>query len=141
MGLGVRLGSRGEDNAADKAALIEKAAEARQAEAQGGEPSIIPILTPLGDNPTEEARKVYDYYMTPRAQHPRSENKQPVLIVAGEKSAQMWQAEALFKALDGNNKGLKKIIMPNGGHVDFYDQDEYVNPTVDDIVSFFKPLV
>ncbi|KAM0283906.1 hypothetical protein ACHAQH_002288 [Verticillium albo-atrum] len=67
--------------------------------------------------------------------------KQPVLIVAGENSAQRWQAEALFKALDGSNQGLKKIIMPNGGHVDFYDQDDYVNPTVDEIVKFFEPVV
>ncbi|KAL9941175.1 hypothetical protein D7B24_006853 [Verticillium nonalfalfae] len=164
MGLGVRLGPQGQDVAAQKLSLLEQVAHARQIEAKGGEPVTVPILTPLGENPTEEALKVYDYYMTPRAQHPRSENKmllrsltllanfdpwsfadiyltQPVLIVAGEKSAQKWHAEALFEALQGHNKGLRKIIMPNSGHVDFYDQDEYVNPTLEEIVRFFEPLV
>lgn len=163
MGLGVRLGRRGEDDAAQKLILFEQAAQARQAEAQGGEPVLVPIVQPLGESPSEEDRKVHDYYMTPRGQHPRWVNrmllyslpllanfdpwrfadiylKQPVLIIVGENSAQRWQAEALFNRLDGNNKGLKNIIVPKGGHVDFYDQDEYVSPAVDEIVKFFKPV-
>ncbi|KAG7108560.1 hypothetical protein HYQ44_012436 [Verticillium longisporum] len=75
MGLGVRLGPQGQDVAAEKLSLLEQAAQARQIEAKGGEPVTVPIITPLGENPTEEALKVHDYYMTPRAQHPRSENK------------------------------------------------------------------
>ncbi|CRK29922.1 hypothetical protein BN1708_005061 [Verticillium longisporum] len=147
MGLGVRLGPQGQDVAAEKLSLLEQAAQARQIEAKGGEPVTVPIITPLGENPTEEALKVHDYYMTPRAQHPRSENKmllRSLTLLANfnhEKSAQKWQAEALLEALQGHNKGLRKNIMPNGGHVDFYDQDEYVNPTPEEIVRFLEPLV
>lgn len=62
----------------------------------------------------------------------------PVLIVAGEIATTRWNSEMLFRALDGKNKGLKKVIMPNGGHINLYDQENYVNPTVTEIVDFFK---
>ncbi|KAM0283907.1 hypothetical protein ACHAQH_002289 [Verticillium albo-atrum] len=54
MGLGVRLGSRGDDDAAQKVALLEQVAQARQAEALGGAPVIVPITRPtLDENPNE----------------------------------------------------------------------------------------
>ncbi|EXK26648.1 hypothetical protein FOMG_16816 [Fusarium oxysporum f. sp. melonis 26406] len=165
MGHGVRLGRSGDDNPAEKVAVLDQVAQSLQAEANGGEAVTVPIVSPtLAENPTKDARDTYEYYLTSRAQHPNSPNKmllrsmqllmnfdpwhfadiyltQPVLLVAGEKASTRWHTETLFKVLDGKNKGLKKIIMPNGGHIDFYDQEDYVNPTVQEITEFFKPVV
>lgn len=65
---------------------------------------------------------------------------QPVLIAAGDK-ATTWHSEKLFNVLDGKNKDHKKVIMPNGGHMNFYDQEDYINPMVAEIADFFKSRV
>ncbi|KAH6961928.1 X-Pro dipeptidyl-peptidase protein [Ilyonectria sp. MPI-CAGE-AT-0026] len=165
MGHGVRLGNDGNDDPAEKVTVLDQVSQALQAEGKGGEAVTVPIVPPTLDaNATKEARDIYEYYLTPRAQHPNSPNKmllrsmqllmtfdpwyladiyltQPVLIVAGEKATTRWHSEKLFRVLDGKNKDLKKVIMPNGGHIDFYDQEGYVSPTVTEIADFFKSRV
>jgi fermentation-respiration switch protein FrsA (DUF1100 family) len=66
---------------------------------------------------------------------------QPVLMIAGEKASTRWHTEMLFKVLDGKNKGLKKVILPDGGHIDLYDREDYVNPAVNEIAGFFKQAI
>lgn len=165
MGHALRLGLNGDENPADKLVVLDQVAQAVQAEAEGGEAVTVPIVPPpLGENPTKDERDTYEYYLTPRAQHPSSPNKmllrsmsllvdfdpwhfadvyltQPVLIVAGEKASTRWHSEMLFGVLDKKNKGLRKVILPNGGHIDLYDREDYVNPAVDEIAGFFKPVV
>ncbi|KAH6900797.1 X-Pro dipeptidyl-peptidase protein [Thelonectria olida] len=117
MVYGIRLGRSGNDDPAEKvAAVLDQVVQALQAEADGGESVTVPIVSPtLNENPTKDTRDTYEYTR--------------------------WHTETLFKVLDGKNKGLKKVIMPNGGHIDFYDQEDYVNPTVEEIAGFFKPIV
>jgi fermentation-respiration switch protein FrsA (DUF1100 family) len=65
---------------------------------------------------------------------------QPLLIVVGEESANKWHADRLFKLLSGKNKGLKRVVWPNAYHIDFYDKEEYVNPTIEEIDTLFKSV-
>ncbi|GFF22264.1 hypothetical protein IFM61606_08360 [Aspergillus udagawae] len=165
MGHGVRLGRSGTDDPAEKVGVLDHVAQAVRAEADGDEAVTIPIVSPtLDENPTKDAQDTYEYYLTPRAQHPNSPNKmllrsmqllmsfdpwhladiyltQPVLMIAGEKASTRWHAEMLFKVLDGKNKGLKKVILPDGGHIDLYDREDYVNPAVNEIAGFFKQAI
>ncbi|KAH8683856.1 Alpha/Beta hydrolase protein [Ilyonectria robusta] len=131
MGHGVRLRNDSNHDPAEKVAVLDQVSQALQAEAKGCEAVTVPIVPPVLDaNATKEARDIDEFYLTPR----------PVLIVAGEK-ATTWHSEKLFKVLAGKNKDLKKVIMPNGGHIDFYDLEDYVNPAVAEMADFFKSRV
>jgi fermentation-respiration switch protein FrsA (DUF1100 family) len=159
------MGRSGTDDPAEKVGVLDHVAQAVRAEADGGEAVTIPIVSPtLDENRTKDARDTYEYYLTPRAQHPNSPNKmllrsmqllmnfdpwhladiyltQPVLMIAGEKASTRWHTEMLFKVLDGKNKGLRKVILPHGGHIDLYDQEDYVNPAVNEIAGFFNQAI
>ncbi|KAB8238701.1 hypothetical protein ETB97_003702 [Aspergillus alliaceus] len=79
------------------------------------------------------------YYLSPRAQHPRAENKmlylsfphvmtfdashiadvflkQPSLLIAGEKAVSIWHSDKLDKLIGG---ATKKVIVPHGTYMDF----------------------
>jgi fermentation-respiration switch protein FrsA (DUF1100 family) len=65
---------------------------------------------------------------------------QPLLIVVGEGSANKWHADRLFELLSGKNKGLKRVVRLNAYHIDFYDKEEYVNPTIEEINTLFESV-
>jgi fermentation-respiration switch protein FrsA (DUF1100 family) len=134
-----------------------------QSEAQTNEAITIPIIPPKGDNPGRDMLDTHEYYFTSRGQHPNSQNKmalrsvplvmgwdawgfadvlltQPLLIVVGEGSANKWHADRLFELLSGKNKGLKRVVRLNAYHIDFYDKEEYVNPTIEEINTLFESV-
>ena len=51
-----------------------------------------------------------------------------------------WHSEKICKVLDGKNTGLKKNMVPNGSHLNFYDNDKYIDPAIKDITKFHKPI-
>ncbi|EWZ85543.1 hypothetical protein BFJ70_g4022 [Fusarium oxysporum] len=56
MGHGVRLGRSGDDNPAEKVAVLDQVAQSLQAEANGGEAVTVLIMSPtLAENPTKDA--------------------------------------------------------------------------------------
>jgi fermentation-respiration switch protein FrsA (DUF1100 family) len=161
MGDGSRLGMDGKGNPADAAAVLDQVASAIQSEAHGNEPIAVPIIPPMGEDPVRDMLDTHEYYFTPRGQHPNSQNKmllrsvplgmawdaweyadilltQPLLMVYGEESVNRWHSDKLFELLDGKHKSLKRIVMPNAYHVDFYDKSEHVGPTIEEIDQLFK---
>lgn len=128
------------------------------AENAGAEAAVAPYVPPqLDENMPFDLREGHDYYLTPRAQHPRACNKmlarslplvlnfdafhfadmyltQPTLLIAGEKAGSLWHTEKLDRLVGGS---AMKVIVPNATHVDFYDQEEYVDLAVENIVEFF----
>lgn len=103
-------------------------------------------------------REGYDYYRTPRAYHPRANNRflrrsqatkmafsaienaylvtQPVLLIVGEKADSEWQTKRLMDALPKGNKAV--FTVPGSTHIALYDRMEYVNPAVEQLTDFFR---
>lgn len=129
------------------------------AEVGGQEPAAAPYVPapPEKDTPYD-LKEAYDYYLTPRCQHPRAANKmlvrslplvlnfdafhladvylkQPILLIVGEKAGSKWHTDKLDKAIGGT---AKKIIVPEGTHMDFYDKLDYVDPAVKDVILFMN---
>ncbi|MGX9884619.1 alpha/beta hydrolase [Streptomyces sp. NPDC002276] len=150
-----RLGADGGQDPAVVQGLLAAAAEARGADVE---------RFPLFPATEEEARaggphayEGWEYYCTPRAQHPRSAKSltwssvdriagfdafsslgliapRPVLFIAGRAAVTSWMSvEAYQKAY-----GVKELAWIEGAsHVDLYDRDEYVTPAVEKLSGFF----
>ncbi|KAJ2977084.1 hypothetical protein NQ176_g4574 [Zarea fungicola] len=164
IGDGARLGWYGKEEVLGKAAALDQVAQAISAEATGSEPATAPYVPPtLDDSTPHDLREAHDYYLTPRAQHPNAANKmllrstglvmnfdawqfadvfltQPLLIIVGEKAESRWHSEKLHDILDGKHTALEKVVVPNGRHMDFYDDETYINPAIDKIVKFFNNM-
>lgn len=163
IGDGARLGWYGNEKADEKAAALEQVAQAVQAEAAGNEPVTAPYVPPtLDDNTPYDLKEAHEYYLTARGQHTNAQNKmllrstglvmnfdawlfadifltQPLLILVGEKAESRWHSEKIYKILDGKNKALTKVVVPNARHMDFYDKEDYINPAIEKIVNHFSP--
>ncbi|KAF2157009.1 X-Pro dipeptidyl-peptidase protein [Myriangium duriaei CBS 260.36] len=158
----VRLGWYGDEDPVKQIAALDQAARAVTAETQGGTPAITPYVSPEPDEKTpNDLKDAHNYYLTSRAQHPNAQNKmlvrsiplilgfdawqfadvfltQPTLIIMGEKAESRWHSEKLYDLLKDKNKHCKKVLVPGGRHMDFYDNDKFISPAIQDIVTFFK---
>jgi fermentation-respiration switch protein FrsA (DUF1100 family) len=141
--------------------MLDAAANARTVAARGEKP---PVLTLFPDT-IEQARALggehgaegFEYYRTPRAQHPRSAGfldwtsidkmatfdafalvsligQRPLLMIAGTRAVTAWMSiEAFQKAT-----GPKEVHWIDGAsHVDLYDKEQHVAPAVDKLTGFF----
>lgn len=159
IGDSARLGWDGDESPTKHVETLKFAATQIKAENDGAEPASAPYVPPQPDDKTPfDLKEAHDYYLTPRAQHPRAANKmlvrslprvlafdafqfaeiflkQPVLLIAGEKAGSRWHTEKLHKQIGGT---AKKVIVPNGTHMDFYDRDQYVDVAVKNVVEFMK---
>lgn len=156
-----RLGADGTQDPAVFQAMLDAAAQARTAEARGEEP---PVLTLFPDT-AEQARALggehavegFDYYRTPRAQHPRAASyftwnsvdrmatfdafaavpligPRPLLMLAGTRAVTSWMSVDAFQRATGP----KRLHWIDGAsHVDLYDRKQYVDPAVDLLADFF----
>ncbi|KAH7463491.1 hypothetical protein FOMA001_g18137 [Fusarium oxysporum f. sp. matthiolae] len=164
FGDGTRLGWMMDENPAEKVALLDQVAESARAEAEGAEPGNTTYVPAVPDENTPyDLREASEYYLTPRAQHPNAQNTmllrsiplllsfdawnfadtyltQPTLIIYGSKAESKWHSERLYNKLDGKNADLKRVVVPNGRHMDFYDVDKYVSRAVREMVQFFKQI-
>ncbi|MFG6191356.1 alpha/beta hydrolase [Nonomuraea sp. JJY05] len=156
-----RLGADGTQDPAVFQAMLDTAARARTAEARGEQP---PVLTLFPDT-AEQARALggehgvegFDYYRTPRAQHPRAASfftwtsidkmaifdafapipligSRPLLMVVGTRAVTSWMSvEAFQRAI-----GPKELHWIDGAsHVDLYDSKQYVDLAVEKLAGFF----
>ncbi|HEY1698832.1 MAG TPA: alpha/beta hydrolase [Trebonia sp.] len=156
-----RLGAEGAQDPAVFQGMLDAAAHARTAAARGEKP---PVLTLFPDT-IEQARALggehgadgFEYYRTPRAQHPRSASffdwtsidkmatfdafapvgligQRHLLMIVGTKAVTAWMSiEAFQKAV-----GPKEIHWIDGaGHVDLYDTEQYAALAVDKLAGFF----
>ena len=158
----LREGVGGGQDPAVLQGMLEAAAALRTAEANGAAPHY-----EHGVPNTEEAalafpegsmyREAYEYYRTPRAQHPRSQNQwvlrsvdmvaqfdayglvellgpRPLLMVAGTKADTRYFSEEVTARL----KDTAELVLIDGAsHVDMYDKPEYVDPAAEKIAGFF----
>jgi fermentation-respiration switch protein FrsA (DUF1100 family) len=156
-----RLGADGTQDPAVFQGLLDAAAGARSASARGEKPPAL-ILFP---DTIEEARALggehgaegFEYYRTPRGQHPRSAGSldwtsvdkmaafdafapvallgpRPLLMIAGTRAVTSWMSVAAFQLAVGP-KELHWI--PGASHVDLYDKEQYTGPALDELAGFF----
>jgi uncharacterized protein len=159
IGDSARLGWYGDEPASKHIETLKQAAQQIKAENNGAERVAVPYVPPQPDDQTPyDLKEAHDYYLTPRAQHPRAANKmlirslplvlnfdafhltdvflkQPVLLIAGEDAGSRWHTEKLDKAI---GETAKKIVVPKGTHMDFYDKEEFVDLAVRNVSEFMR---
>jgi fermentation-respiration switch protein FrsA (DUF1100 family) len=136
---------------------LEQVAAARWAAVDGTQPPVLPgTPVTLTASSTAIDREFYDYYRTPRGQHPRAttgftstsqaqmklggsfENlswiaPRPILFVTGDKAHSRLFSEQAYKLATGPKE---LFIVPNAGHVDLYDRVNLI--PFDKLVTFFR---
>jgi fermentation-respiration switch protein FrsA (DUF1100 family) len=156
-----RLGADGTQDPAVFQGMLDAAANARTVAAGGEKP---PALT-LFPETIEQARALggehgaegFEYYRTPRGQHPRSGSfldwtsidkmatfdafalipligQRPLLMIAGTRAVTSWMSIEAFQRATGP-KELDWI--DEASHVDLYDKERYVGPAVEKLARFF----
>ncbi|MEV6770335.1 alpha/beta hydrolase [Nocardia sp. NPDC051030] len=156
-----RLGPDGAQDPAVFQGMLDAAAHARTVAARGEKPDTLPLFPET----IEQARELggeygaegFEYYCTPRGQHPRSAKafdwtsidklaafdafapvpligQRPLLFILGTRAITAWMGlEAFQKAV-----GPKKIHWIEGAsHVALYDKEQYVGPAVEQLTDFF----
>jgi hypothetical protein len=140
---------------------LRDAAAARSREARGEPVQLVPVVPDTAASFTERTpqlyREGYDYYRTPRAQHPNSPNRyvfsslpqqmaffpfeqldtispRPLLVIAGSKADTLfWSQQVIEKARDP-----KELFVIDGAtHIDLYDRPQFVAPAVLKLKAFF----
>lgn len=107
---------------------------------------------------TENTREFYDYYRTPRAQHPRTDTSysltsqapmmnffpfvqietispRPLLFIVGERAVSAYFSEEAYRKA-AEPKEL--FVVPGASHVDLYDRPESLSISLPKLDSFFK---
>jgi fermentation-respiration switch protein FrsA (DUF1100 family) len=141
---------------------LKDAGEARSREARGEPVRLVPVVpdspASFTESTTQLYREGYDYYRTPRAQHPNSPNRyvfsslplqmaffpfeqldtispRPLLLIAGSRADTLfWSREVHQKA-----KEPKELFVVEGAtHIDLYDRPQFVAPAVARLTAFFS---
>jgi fermentation-respiration switch protein FrsA (DUF1100 family) len=156
-----RLGADGAQSPAVFQGMLDAAAAARSAQARGAGGQTFPLFPDIA----EQARALggqhgfegFEYYRTPRAQHPRSAAfltwssvdrigifdafrfadliaPRPLLLIAGTRAVTSWMAIEAFQSA----REPKELHWIEGAsHVDLYDKEEYVGPAVAKLAGFY----
>ncbi len=156
---GNKKGWDGKTPISESITTLEAVSKQRTAEAKGAEPMYINYVPEKPDaNTPNDLIEAYDYYRTPRAQHPNSTNlflftsldkmmafdayanietllTQPILIIVGSNAGSRWQGEGIYKRAT-SPKELK--IIDGATHMDLYDIPKYVNQVTENITTFFS---
>ena len=156
-----RLGADGTQDPAVFDGMLDAAANARTVAARGEKP---PALT-LFPETIEQARALggehgaegFEYYRTPRGQHPRSASvfdwtsidkmatfdafalvpligQRPLLMIAGARAVTSWMSIEAFQRATG---AKEFDWIDEASHVDLYDKERYVGPAVEKLARFF----
>jgi len=140
---------------------LREAAEARSREARGEPVQLVAAVPDSAASFTERTpqlyREGYDYYRTPRAQHPNSPNRyvfsslpqqmgffpfeqldtispRPVLVIAGSRADTLFWSEQVYQKA----KEPKELFVVDGAtHIDLYDRPQFVGPAVTKLKAFF----
>lgn len=144
---------------ADAMGYLAFGSQARTADAAGSGYATIP-LAPLReeDAPNEELREAWEYYHTPRCEHPnapgfaltRNLNQiitydayhkaeafltQPILAVAGSVAGSKWMSDDLLARAASTDKTLH--VVEGANHMSLYDVPHYVDEAVAKLAPFF----
>lgn len=156
----IRDGWTGGVSTEEKIKFLEMVSEERTAIANGAEPvygNYVPEN--VTDDMPATMKEAHEYYRTPRAQYPTSENKvrlasmsniytfeafhlidelltQPLLMIAGSKSDALYVSE---RAVNRAASKVKELYLINGAtHIDMYDRQPYVDEAIGKMTSFLK---
>jgi fermentation-respiration switch protein FrsA (DUF1100 family) len=160
MGQLYRNGWTGDTSDADAAPLLENGAAARTADLTGAPDALrIPLAAPSREAAaTPELEEGYEYYHTPRAQHPRSVGwfparslsqilgydafnnaeaylTQPLLIIAGSVAGSKWMSDDLFARAASEDKRFH--VVEGANHLALYDGEKEVAEAVGELGPFF----
>lgn len=144
---------------ADAMGYLDFGSQARTTDAAGSGYATIP-LAPLReeDAPNEELREAWEYYHTPRCEHPnapgfaltRNLNQiitydayhkaeafltQPILAVAGSVAGSKWMSDDLLARAASTDKTLH--VVEGANHMSLYDVPRHVDEAVAQLVPFF----
>ena len=142
--------------------MLDAAAAARTEEARGGGPQTFPLFPDTAEEAFarggQYGLEAFDYYCTPRGQHPRSTKQmpwisvdrmtffdafrdveliapRPLLLIVGREAVTSWMSVAAYQQA----QDPKELHWIEGAtHVDLYDKDEYVTPAVAKLTDFYK---
>jgi len=149
---------------AERIKRLKEAATARSREARGEPAQLVAVVPDSAAGFTASTPQLYregfDYYRTPRAQHPNSPNRymlsslplqmaffpfdqletispRPLLVIAGSKADTIfWSQDVIRKA-----KEPKELhIIEGASHMDMYDRPLFVAPAVAKLAAFFAQL-
>lgn len=158
-GSAIREGWDGSTTPVEQIKMLEAVAAQRTAEAKGDEIMYMPYVPETVDETTAVTmREANEYYRTPRAQHPNSQNKvmftsldrllafsatdridslltQPLLMVVGSESDAMHFSKKFYEKAASEKKEL--FIVENATHVDLYDVMTHVAPAIHKLGAFF----
>ncbi|WP_395311059.1 alpha/beta hydrolase [Mycobacterium sp. AMU20-3851] len=147
MGRALRQGLNDTVPERQRQANLAAVGQQRWAEVDGAAPQMVAgTLEQLTPEATAVDREFFDYYRTPRGQHPRSTTEftytsqsamnaffpmtqiatispRPLLFIAGENAHSRYFSEDAF-AQAAEPKEL--VIVPGAGHVDLYDRTEMI---------------
>lgn len=112
----------------------------------------------ITENDTENTKEFYDYYRTPRAQHPNTDTSyslvsqagmmnffpfeqiqtispRPLLFIVGERAVSAYFSEDAY----GKAAEPKELfVVPGASHVDLYDRPQHLAVSIPKLDSFFK---
>jgi fermentation-respiration switch protein FrsA (DUF1100 family) len=142
--------------------MLEGAARQRTEEARGGTPVFAPFvperLEDINDSTPVMLREGYDYYRTPRGQHPNSKGRfllssldrmlafstfnlipslltQPLLLIAGSNADTKIFSDQAYAL----SKGPKELFVVEGAtHIAMYDVPEYVDQAIAKMAQHFR---
>ncbi|NRT57256.1 alpha/beta hydrolase [Sphaerotilus uruguayifluvii] len=145
---------------ADAVGYLDFGSNARTSDA--GKPDLVTIpLAPLKkeDAPNAELAEAWEYYHTPRAEHPRAPGyalarnlnqiitydayhlaeaflTQPILAVAGSVAGSKWMSDDLIARAASTDKTLH--VVEGANHMSLYDVPKYVDEAVSVLAPFFR---
>lgn len=144
---------------ADAVGYLDFGSSARTADAAERGFATIP-LAPLKkeDAPNAELAEAWEYYHTPRAEHPRAPGyalarnlnqiisydayhlaeaflTQPILAVAGSDAGSKWMSDDLLARAASTDKTLH--VVEGANHMSLYDVPKYVDEAVSVLAPFF----
>jgi fermentation-respiration switch protein FrsA (DUF1100 family) len=142
--------------------MLETAAAARTAEARGEGPQTFPLFPSTAEEAYarggEYGREGFEYYCTPRGQHPRSAKhlpwisvdrmtffdafqgvdliaSRPLLLIVGSRAVTSWMSVDAYQRA----REPKELHWIDGAsHVDLSDKNEFVTPAVAKLTEFYK---
>lgn len=154
---------RGEASIEEQLQVLEAVGQQRTAESNGAEVQFANWAPNSEGELTEETpvllKEAYDYYRTPRAQHPNSDNKlpfaaslariysfsasaqlsdyltQPLLLVIGKEADTRGYSDRFFEL---SNRPKELVEVEGGTHISMYDIPEHVDQAEAKIIPFFN---
>ncbi|MEE9873255.1 MAG: alpha/beta hydrolase [Delftia lacustris] len=155
-----RNGWDGSVKDADAMPYLEAGSAARTADASNNAMATMP-LAPMKeeDAPNAELRGAWEYYHTPRCEHPNAPGHallrnltqiitydayhkaeafltQPILAVAGSNAGSKWMSDNLIARAASQDKQLH--VVNGADHMDLYDVPRYVDEAVSQLAPFFQ---